>query len=87
MSFVVTVLLFSCSYSLIHEDLAAFHDEDDAAHGGDVFKRITIEGDDVGVEAGCDGANAILDTEGFGSERIGGNHRCHRILAASLHAI
>src|SRR5579864_3306304 len=71
----------------IHDDFSAFHDENNAAYGGDVFERVAIESDDVGVEAGRDGAGAILDTEGFGRERVGGNHRSHGVLATGLHAI
>src|ERR671922_1175191 len=57
----------------VHEDFSAFHDEDDAAYGGDVLTRIAIESDDVCVEARSDGASAVLYTECFGSERVGGD--------------
>src|SRR5207245_2242400 len=79
--------LFVLDRWLIHEDFSTFHDEDDAAHGGDVLEGVAIEGNDVGVEACSDGAGAILDTEGFGGQRVGGNHGGHGILAASLHTI
>src|ERR1700740_2057991 len=68
----------------VHKDLSAFHDEDDATHGGDVLEGVAIEGNDVGIEARSNGAGAILDTEGFGGQRVGGNHGGHGILAARL---
>src|SRR5689334_4151136 len=78
---------FASVCRLVHEDFYAFHDEDDAAHGGDVLQGVAIEGDDVGVESGSDGAGASLDTEGFGRERVGGNHCSHGVLATGLHTI
>ena len=40
-------------------DDAALHDEDDAADGRDVFEGVAVERDDVGLEAGRDGAEAV----------------------------
>jgi len=52
---------------------SAFHHENDPFRGGDVLQRVTIESDDVGVEAGSDGADTVLQAKGFGGQRAGGN--------------
>lgn len=39
---------------------AAFHDENYAASGGGVMKKVAVHGDDIGIHAGSDGANFIF---------------------------
>src|SRR5438034_2221700 len=66
---------------------AAFHNENNAAHRGDVFERIAVERDDVGFIARGNGADAIAHAHGLGSERVRGNHGAHRINACIAHTI
>src|SRR5213075_142091 len=50
---------------------AAFHDENNAAHRGDVFDRIAVERNDVGFVTWRDGADMIAHAHRFGGERVG----------------
>lgn len=50
--------LAASSLVLVH--LAALHHEHHAAHGGDVLKRIAVQGDDVGLQAGSNQTDFIL---------------------------
>src|SRR5215472_14876027 len=79
--------LLILSGRLIYEDLSAFHDEDNAANGGDVLERVAIERDDVRLEAGSDRADAVLQAEGFRAQGVRGDERGHWALSASLDAI
>src|SRR5256885_7227473 len=68
------------------EDLARFHDEDDAADGGGIAQRIAVHSDDVGVHAGRDGTDLILQAEGFGGEGRGRGECGQGILASITNA-
>ena len=45
------------------EDQSAFHDEDNAAKGGDVVERISLDRDQVGLVASRDGADRGLESQ------------------------
>src|SRR5439155_2339934 len=66
---------------------AAFHNENNAAHRRDVFERIAVERDDVGLVARRDGTDTLAHAHRFGGERVRGNHCAHRINAGIAHAI
>jgi len=45
------------------EDLAAFHHERDARHGGDIGERVAVERDEVCLVAGRERADRLVEIE------------------------
>src|ERR1044071_2252509 len=68
-------------------DAAALPHEDDAADGRDVSERVAVERDDVGLEAGRYGADAVAEAQRLRPERVGRDERRHRLDAAVPHAL
>src|ERR1043166_9941821 len=66
---------------------ATLHNENDAAHRGDIFEWVAIERDDVGFVARRDGADAVTHAHRFGGKRVCRNHGAHRINARIAHTI
>src|SRR6185437_9657965 len=68
-------------------DYPALHDKTDFAHAGDVARRVALEANEVGIEAGRDGADLALECHGAGVERLRGFDCRHRLLPAVAHAV
>src|SRR3954447_12890338 len=68
-------------------DLAALHDEDDAAHRRDVVQRIAGHGNEIGVEAGRHRPDPLAETEAVGRHRCRADNRVHRRFVRVAHAV
>jgi len=68
----------NCAVRGILVNNTALHDKYDAANGGDVFQRIAIKGNDVGLQSRCNGANLIRYAKRFRAKRVGRDHCRHR---------
>src|SRR5262249_14690958 len=72
--------------ALVAIDDPALHHEDDPAKRFGVGQGIAVDRDQVGVEAGYYGPDAILEAQGPGRERSRGNQGAHRLLPAVANA-
>ena len=68
-------------------DDAGFHYKNYATDGGDVFCRVTVEGDEVCLEARGDGADLIGHAKRFCAEGVGGDHGGHGLDSAIADAV
>src|SRR5260370_36084454 len=68
-------------------EFAGLHDEDDAADGGDVFKGVAFDGDEVGIEAWGEGADGLGHGERFGGYGGGTDDGVHGLIAGVTGAI
>src|SRR5207249_8269930 len=66
---------------------ASLHHEYNAPQRGDVFRRVAVDADQVGLEPGGYGADRVRQRERLSRERRRGHDRGHRRLAADLHPI
>src|SRR5215831_5928255 len=62
--------------------LAALHYEDDASQGGDVMRRVAVDGDQIGFESWRERADAVFHVDRFRRQGSRRDDRIHRLLAA-----
>src|SRR3954447_24459212 len=75
------------SFRHMLHDLAALHDEDDAAHRGDVVQWVAGDRHEVGVESGGYGPDPLPEREAVGGHRCRANDRIHRRFVRVAHPI